>query len=87
LPGSLERLVAQASAGGLQVQADLAPELRQEVDRIETIVSRLIWTMGLSAGLVVGAIMRATNGPEPLSIILMAASGAALAILLLRTRG
>ncbi|MFQ5610540.1 MAG: ABC1 kinase family protein [Anaerolineae bacterium] len=78
LPGQLERFLGQAVTGDLQTQFSLAPDTGKAVRRLETAVHRLRWSVIFAGLLVAGVLLRALEGPGPLSTGLILAAALSL---------
>jgi predicted unusual protein kinase regulating ubiquinone biosynthesis (AarF/ABC1/UbiB family) len=77
LPRRADAVLARAERGTLTVQANLAPESRKMIQRLERSIHRLSWTV-VAAGLLIAGVLVHANAPgTPYGWWLMAAGGLA----------
>jgi predicted unusual protein kinase regulating ubiquinone biosynthesis (AarF/ABC1/UbiB family) len=63
LPGRLDELISQVRRGDLSMQVSLAPDTRRALRRVERSVDRLTWSLISASLLLVGALLRTSEGP------------------------
>jgi predicted unusual protein kinase regulating ubiquinone biosynthesis (AarF/ABC1/UbiB family) len=77
LPRRADAVLARAERGTLTVQANLAPESRKMIQRLERSIHRLSWAV-IAAGLLISGVLVRDNAPgTPYGWWLMAAGGLA----------
>jgi len=77
LPRRADAVLARAERGTLTIQANLAPESRKMIQRLERSIHRLSWTV-VAAGLLIAGVLTHANRPgTPYGWWLMAAGGLA----------
>jgi predicted unusual protein kinase regulating ubiquinone biosynthesis (AarF/ABC1/UbiB family) len=77
LPRRVDAVLARAERGTLTVQANLAPESRKMIQRLERSIHRLSWTVVAAGLLIAGVLVHANRPGTPYSWLLMAAAGLA----------
>jgi predicted unusual protein kinase regulating ubiquinone biosynthesis (AarF/ABC1/UbiB family) len=77
LPRRIDAVLARAERGTLTVQANLAPESRKMIQRLERSIHRLSWTVVAAGLLIAGVLVHANRPGTPYSWLLMAAAGLA----------
>ncbi len=76
LPQRLDDFLTRAERGTLDVQAQLSPEVRRTLSRLDRAGRRISWTIAATALFLAGILLRGTNPDDPLSPWLLGAAGA-----------
>jgi L-asparagine transporter-like permease len=68
----VDQFLTRTERGTFTVQAQLTPEVRKTLERLERSTRRLTWTVAAAALLLAGVVLRALDPADPLYAYLLA---------------
>lgn len=75
LPQRLDDFLVRAERGTLNIQAQLTPEVRRTLQRLDRTGRRLTWTLAASGLLIAGVVLRAINPADPAALWMLGGAG------------